>query len=385
MEYRHVRKTGWDISALSFGCMRFADGDSAGEAVHKAVERGVNYFDVAPAYCGKRSEGWLGQALKGLDRSKLIVTAKSSPGNGGVELSDYSPEVGFGIRTADEARRQIERSMNLLGVDHLDMYQFWALHSEVIFKEGLKKGGFLEGVLKAHDEGLFDYVGMTTHSEADEIVHFIKDSPYEFDMVTLPCHLANAGRTKAIEYCVERGIGVVAMNPLGGGRLARLAPVLEALAAESGTKSLVDAALRFVAYTPGITTALNGITYADHAVQGAAAIDAGPLNDSQIETLRTRLDEIYESVNPRHLCSACGYCGQCPMGILIPKVLDAGMGLRIPSMAAEAEELIRSKQASGEGGWDPSVCDACGQCQEKCPNKLPVAELMKEAAEVWPD
>ncbi|MBT7299630.1 MAG: aldo/keto reductase, partial [Victivallales bacterium] len=328
MEYRDVGKTGWRVSALSFGCMRFRDGESATAAVHKAVESGVNYFDVAPAYCGRRSERWLGDAMSGLDRSNLIVTAKSSPGNGGAELGEYNPEAGFGIRTADQARRQIERSMQLLGVDHLDMYQFWALHSEDVFREGIRKGGFLDGVLKAREEGLFDYIGMTTHSGSDEIIRFLRESPYEFDMVTLPFHLMNAGRTEAIAYCAERGIGVVAMNPLAGGRLGHPSPVLRRLASDCGFGSLVEPALRFVAHTPGVTTALNGITTAEHAAEGAGGVSKGPLPEGSSEALRERLDELLSTVNAKHLCTACGYCGQCPMGILIPNALEAGTNLR---------------------------------------------------------
>jgi len=384
MQYRRVEKTGWDVSILGFGCMRLVDADTARAAVHRAVARGVNYFDVAPCYCGSNSEAWLGEALKGLDRSKLIITAKSSPGNGGTELCDYDPKGGFGIRTADQARRQIERSMELLGVDHLDMYQLWAVHSDNVFQEGLKRGGFLEGVLKAHEEGLFDYIGMTTHAEADDIIHFVKDSPYEFDMVTLPFHAVNAGRTKAIDYLAQRGIGVAAMNPLAGGLLTRKVPLMNELAAQAGAKSMTEAALRFVAYTPGITTALNGITYAEHAEEGAEAVAAGPLPDEAVAVLTRRLAEIYESVNPQNLCTACGYCGECPQGILVPKVLAAFTDMRIPSTADAARADVTARLAAGEEGWDPAACDQCRQCEQKCPNKIPVVSLMEEAVQVWP-
>ncbi len=384
MEYRRVEKTGWDVSILSYGCMRFNDTESATAAVHKAVELGVNYFDVAPCYCGSNSEPWLGEALKGLDRSKLIITAKSSPGNGAEELCDYDPKGGFGIRTADEARRQIEKSMELLGVDHLDMYHFWAVHSDNVFQEGLKKGGFLEGVLKAHEEGLFDYIGMTTHSEADDIIHFVKDSPYEFDMVTLPFHAVNAGRTKAIDYLAERGIGVAAMNPLAGGLLARNNPLMNGLAAEAGAESMTEAALRFVAFAPGVTTALNGITYADHSQEGVAAVEAGAMSDEAVATLTGRLAEVYASVSPGNLCTTCGYCGECPNGLRIPDVLTAFTDMRIPSTAEAAKAMVAAKLAAGEEGWDPALCDACKQCEEKCPNKIPVVALMEEAVKVWP-
>ena len=384
MEYRRVEKTGWDVSILGYGCMRFHDAESGAAAVRRAVQLGVNYFDVAPCYCGSNSEAWLGAALKGLDRSKLIVTAKSSPGNGGTELCDYDPKGGFGIRTADQARRQIEKSMALLGVDHLDMYHFWAVHSDNVFQEGLKKGGFLEGVLKAHEEGLFDYIGMTTHSEADDIIHFVKDSPYEFDMVTLPFHAVNAGRTKAIGYLAERGIGVAAMNPLAGGLLARKGPLMNGLAAEAGAKSMTEAALRFVAYSPGMTTALNGITYVDHVEEGVEAVAAGAMSDDAAATLTGRLAEIYKSVNPQNLCTTCGYCGECPQGILVPKVLTAFTDMRIPSTADAARADVAARLAAGEDGWDPAACDKCRQCEEKCPNKIPVVALMEAAVQVWP-
>ncbi len=266
MLYRKVKKTGWDISALSFGCMRFKDEASAIAAVDRAVELGVNYFDVAPAYSGDRAERWLGLGLQG-HRDRVILAAKSSPGNGGDGLGEYNPATGFGIRTADQTRRQIERSMEIMGVDHLDMYQLWAAHSEEVFREALKPGGFMEGVLKAKEEGLFDFIGMTTHSGSEEIIRFLKDSPYEFDMVTLSYHFVDASRTEAIDYCAERGIGVVAMNPLGGGRYVRPAPLLNDLASEIGFDSLAEPALRFVAHTPGITSALNGISSGEQAAK----------------------------------------------------------------------------------------------------------------------
>ena len=203
-------------------------------------------------------------------------------------------------------------------------------------------------------------------------------------MVTLPFHLVNAGRGEAIEYCRQRGIGVVAMNPLGGGRLARPVPVLVKLAGELGFGSPVEAALRFVAHWPGITTALNGITLAEHATEGVAAVAAGPIPADAQESLQQRLGEIYQSVHPRHLCSACGYCGQCPQGILIPKVLEAWTGMQIPSMAEQAGADARAHVEADEEGWDPSVCTACGECEAKCPNKIPVSELMAAAADAWP-
>jgi len=378
MKYQLVPKTGWNVSKLSFGCMRFKDEETAAEAVRKAIELGVNYFDVAPAYGGGTAEPFLAKGIEGL-RDEAIITAKSSPGNGGDGLTDCNPKTGFGIRTADEARRQIERSMEILGVDHLDMYQLWAAHSEVVFQEAIKPGGFMDGVLKAHDEGLFDYIGITTHGESDAVIHYLKDSPYEFDMVTLPLHPRNAGRGKATAYCAERGIGVIAMNPLAGGLLGRTTPVFQKIADDLGCGSMVEAALRFVAGFDGVTAALNGITLADHAIQGAAAINKGPLPEDAARRLCEQLDEVLQNVNPGQLCTACGYCGECPEGVSIPEVLGLYIDLLIPS----AVDAAHAKIAECLPGHDPCVCTACKQCEEKCPNSIPVAEMMAAAAELF--
>ena len=383
MEYRHVPKTGWDVSILSFGCMQFVDAEHSAAAVQQAIKIGINYFDVAPLYCGQNSETWLGQAIKGL-RDKIILTAKSSPGNGGDDVGEFDPENGFGIRTADQARTQIERSMDLLGVDHLDMYHFWTVSSDAVFDEGMKTGGFFEGVLKAKDEGLFEHIGMTTHADSETIIRFIKNSPYEFDMVTLPFHLMDVSRAEAVEYCRQRGIGVMAMNPLGGGRLAKHVPLLTRLAEQAGALSPAVAALRFVAYYPGVSAALNGITYERHVDEGALAISAGPLEADACQQLQDQLAEAFKHVKGRNMCSGCGYCMPCPEGIKIPRVLPMFVDMQIPSSADLARDALADAIADGVEGLDPAACTACGQCEAKCPNNVDVSDQMAAAREIWP-
>ncbi|MCC7495180.1 MAG: aldo/keto reductase [Fimbriimonadaceae bacterium] len=381
MQRRLLARTGWEVAPLGFGCMRFHDEETAIAAVHAALDAGVNYFDVAPLYGGGSAEVRLGKALVGR-RAEAIVTAKSSPGNGGDGLCEANPVTGFGIRTADQARAQIERSMRLLGVDHLDMYQLWACHSPLIFEEALRPGGFLAGVLKAHAEGLCDQIGLTTHGSAADIIRFLRESPYEFDLVTLPFHPQNTSRAPAVAYCLERGIGVVAMNPLAGGRFAQPSSLLQRLAGEAGCATFVEAALRAVAFWPGITCALNGITFADHVAQGVAAMGEGPLPATAVTRLTAALDEVYQNV--RHFCTGCGYCGECPVGLQIPEILASYSHLLVPSLCDEAASELRALLAAGVGGLDPSVCEACQRCEEQCPNKLPIASLMREAVALWP-
>jgi hypothetical protein len=139
-----------------------------------------------------------------------------------------------------------------------------------------------------------------------------------------------------------------------------------------------------VAHQPGVTTALNGMSYIQHVLEGVAAVDKGPLGPEFITLLQTRLGEIYKHVNAKHLCSACGYCGECPQGILIPKVLEAYVGLRIPRIAEAARVELARQLGEAPVGFDPALCNACGQCQAKCPNKIPIIELMAVAKADWP-
>ena len=379
MEYRKAERAGLDISALSFGCMRFADQESAVDAVRKAIELGVNYFDVAPAYGGGTAEPWLGQGIKGL-RDKIILTAKSSPGNGWDMPGEYNPKTGFGIRTADQVRFMIDQSMEYLGVDHLDVYHLWSCHSEVVFNEAMKPGGFLEGVLKAKEEGLFDHIGFTGHVDNDTLIKVVDG--FDFEMVTVPFHLLDTSRAQAIEYCAKKGIAVIAMNPLTGGIMAGNASVLKKIAADNGLESMVEAALRIIANFPGVTAALAGITYADQAVLDAEIISRGELSAECVSGIRSSIDELY--ANAKHICTGCGYCGECKEGIKIPQVLDFYTNLSVAEFAPAAREELSKRMAEDPAGYNPSNCVACKECQSKCPNGFPISEMMAAASEKWP-
>jgi predicted aldo/keto reductase-like oxidoreductase len=240
----------------------------------------------------------------------------------------------------------------------------------------------MDGVIKAKEEGLFDYIGLTTHGDNDEIISYMKESPYEFDMVTLSFNFRNTDRSRAIEYCASRGAGVIAMNPLGGGRIIKPSPAQLRIAREAGFETLVDPALRFVAYYPGVTAALNGITYAAHVVEGVAAIEKGPLPKSVKDLLVARIQELHSNV--KHFCTACGYCGECPMGIAIPELLEIYSGLLVPSLSADARQAYVARVTDGAKGLDPATCTACKQCEQKCPNKIPISQLMEAARNIVP-
>lgn len=358
--------------------MRFSDADTAYDAVRKAVELGVNYFDVAPYYGNGTAEPWLSAGLKGL-RDKVIVTAKSTPGDGGKGIGEYSMEKGFGIRTADQARRQIERSLKLLGVDYFDVYQLWTCNSDLILKEALKPGGFIEGVVKAQSEGLLGHIGITGHGDSDFVIRALKS--FDFALIITPFDLLDTSRAKAVKYCAEHDVGVLAMNPLGGGKLASGISSFQRIADDLGFPSMKEAALRCLVGYPGVTSALSGMTYADQVVENVEAVEKGGVGSEVMAEFDLRLKELLREVE--HFCAACGYCGECPEGILIPEVIDIYNGLLVPSMADSVRHELNEKRATNLKGYDPSLCVACKSCEAQCPRNLPISDIMSKAARKW--
>jgi len=379
--YHEVPKLGRSISALSFGCMRFHDPESAAASVCQAIDLSINYFDVAPGYGGGTAEPYLALGLKERAIDDLIITAKSSPGDGGEGVGQKpSPEIGFGINSAELARVEIERSMSILGVDHLEVYHLWAVHSNQIFDEAIRPGGFLDGVVQARADGLIDHIGITAHLNGDDCIRALE--MFDFPLLTIPFNLRDTSRAKAVDYCAAKGIGVIAMNPVGGGTLARKSPVLQRIANDLGFESMTEAAIRFAAFYPGVTTALNGISFPEQALEGAAAVEKGPIPSDVCDELQRRVQELYSNV--KHFCTACGYCGECPEGILIPRVLESYSNMLVPSIADAAADELRDALAANPEGLDPSKCVACKICESKCPNHLPISELMADAATKWP-
>jgi predicted aldo/keto reductase-like oxidoreductase len=174
------------------------------------------------------------------------------------------------------------------------------------------------------------------------------------------------------------------MNPLAGGQLGKTIPVFRELATRAGCETMVEAALRFVISQSGAVTALNGITFGEQATQGTEAILKGALPVEIQEPLLTELGELYATIPGNRLCTQCRYCGECPEGILIPEVLEQYTYLQIERMKSAAQVQIREMRAADPVGYQPAQCRACRQCEEKCPNRLPISDMMAHAASLWP-
>jgi uncharacterized protein len=362
MIYKEYGKTGKKVSSIGFGGMRFRKEDysksleeSAKVAV-KANELGVNYFDTAPFYCDDKSEEIMGTAFK-LMKNPFFVSTKSS----------ISSE-----KTADDVRRRIELSLKRLGVEKINFYNMWCILNLEQYRKIIAPGGPYEGVLKAKNEGLVEHIVFSTHCSGEEIETIVNEGLFEG--VTLGYNATNfAFRQKGIKAAHAKGLGVVTMNPLGGGIIPQN-PEFYSFLKQNSEDSLVQAALKFNASHKEITVTLPGMGTIEEVEENIKAGDNfGEMTDVKIaamaEVLNSSLDK---------LCTGCSYCKGCPKDIQIPKFMDA-----YNMYILKNEDKAIKGRLKGHWSLDHKVaadCIACGLCEKQCTQHLLIIERLKYIA-----
>jgi predicted aldo/keto reductase-like oxidoreductase len=345
--------TGERLGAIGFGGMRFSDPrDPArcADLLRYAHTRGIDYFDTAPFYCEDQSEAIFGLALSGLPRESFRVSTKSSAADG-VRL-----------------RADLERSLERLRLDRIDFFHIWCLMSRQDWDSRLA-GGALDAAQRAQQDGLVRHLVCSSHLPGAEIADVLACGA--FAGVTLGYNAVNFPyRAPAVRAAAELGLGVVAMNPLAGGLIPRN-PGRFAFLAEPGEGSVVAGALRFLLADPSVTVALVGFATereVDEAV--AAAADVRDVSPGRAAALRAQVEERFDQI-----CTGCGYCLPCPVGIPIPRLLDV---YNVRLLGGDDGEV----QARYRWHWNISedlvgACTDCGDCEPRCTQHLPIRERMR--------
>ncbi|MBT3201585.1 MAG: aldo/keto reductase [Phycisphaerales bacterium] len=355
MLYKPYGKTGKNVSAISFGGMRFDKPENIeanSEIVLYAHSKGINYFDTAPLYCGDKSEEIMGAALKQLKRDDFYVSTKSNKASGTV------------------LRSELERSLTRLNVDYIDFYHIWCIIRPEAWAERLA-GGAIDAALKARDEGLIKHIVISSHLPGDQLGPILADGP--FDGVTLGYSAINFPyRQQAVETAGQMGLGVVTMNPLAGGLIPNNAEKFDFIRTEDD-RSVVEAALRFNVSQASITSALVGFTTTEHIDQACAAVeDFAPYHPDHIEAVQERIIEEFDG-----LCTGCGYCTPCPAGIPIPKFMDAYNQMLLSG--GKSDEVTGRLRWHWElSGDQAGTCTRCGVCETRCTQHLNICDRLEE-------
>lgn len=362
MFYKQYGNTDMKVSAIGFGAMRYDEEDikagrldKCAEVLLYAHEKGINYFDTAPFYCNDKSEEITGLALSQLKRDSFYVSSK-------MNLGTINNEA-----TRDAFRKRLDQTLTRLKVDYLDFYHLWCMLSmdsyhkqvELLYK-------FFE---EAKDEGLIRNIVFSSHMPGNELEQVINEN--KFKGVLLGYNALNYNfRQKGIEAAYENGMGVVVMNPLGGGLIPQNPETFKYLT-EGTDLNVAQAALRFVASHQEVTVTLAGCTTKAHVDDAIKAVENLTVKPAQI------IAKEYESkgMNLNNLCTGCGYCKKCPKNIDIPKFMDA---YNHKILGENMEERI--KYHWGMPKEHAATCIACGKCEKLCTQHLPIIERLGEIA-----
>ena len=369
MQYRTLGKTGFKVSALGFGAMRLPmDGEvvvreKAIPMIRRAFEAGVNYIDSAVFYCGYDSERAVGEALKGW-RDKVVLSTKNHY---------YAKDDKEGWR------RNLELSLEKLDVDYLDIYNFHGIGWEKFTEHVDGPDGLYKETLKAKDQGLIRHICCSFHDNCDNLIKIVDTGMFE--SVTCQYNLLDRSLEAGMAHAHEKGMGVVVMGPVAGGRLGETGGEFAGMFPE-GITSTPELALRFVLANPNVTVALSGMSTMQQVEEnlGTASreetLSAGELAaiDKAMEQLK-ELADLY--------CTGCGYCQPCPECVAIPEIFRAVNQLRVYGAADAARSAYKQLIEENKEDKQPATaCVECGECEPKCPQKIEVAEQLKQAQQL---
>ncbi|MFH0911910.1 MAG: aldo/keto reductase [Planctomycetota bacterium] len=359
------KRSGLRVAPVSLGAMRLPkDTLEAVRLIRHAIDAGLRYIDTSRGY--DDSEYKLALALRDGYRERVILSTKWSPWNLRVQPGDDA--------SADAVRRRIEEQLARLQVEHLDFYQVWNVDSVEHLDEITAPAGTVDGIRRAMREGLVKHTGMTVHMKPEEIIPRLSALDW-CEAILCSFHMANRRYRPVLEAAHKLGIATIVMNPMGGGSLTQPSPVLARLAGEMGVASVPDLAIRYVLSQPCIDTLLCGAEKPADVDDTVASAERGPFSAEALGRLEAFLDGLLPQ-NVR-FCTECGYCLPCPQGIDIPDLMSLIYKERFWGFGQTAR---RSYQRLS--GPKADACVACGECEARCTQKLPIAEEMAYAARV---
>ena len=374
MQYRKFGKLDWKASALGFGCMRLPiiDGDSANidepEAIrmlHYAIDHGVNYLDTAYPYHSGNSERVVGKALQGGYREKVKLATKLPA---------------WAVESKDDFDRFLNEQLEKLQTDHIDIYLLHGMRANRW--ETMIKYDVLQSAEKALADGRIGHLGFSFH-DTFEVFQEVVDGYDNWTMCQIQYNYMNeehqAG-TKGLEYAASKGLAVVVMEPLLGGKLVNPPQQVQALWDTAAIKRApVEWALDWLWNKPQVSVALSGMSTMAHVEQNVAAAETagtGMLTSGDLELVakaRAKYDELCPVP-----CTQCRYCMPCPNGVDIPRNFDT---FNNGVMYNTFENARRGYSRMAED-VRASACIQCRDCEDKCPQNIEISQWMPLVDEV---
>jgi len=373
--YRDFGKLDWKVSSLGFGCMRLPidqsesgsgniDDKEAMRMVRHAIDQGVTYLDSAYRYHNGGSEIFVGKALKDGYRDKVKVATKAP-----MPL----------IKTAADYDRILDEQLKKLDMDYIDYYLFHGLGKKGF--ELIKEQDIFAHAEAAQKAGKIGHLGFSFHETYDSLVEII-DGYNKWALCQVQYNFMDTeyqAGTKGVQYAASKGLAVVVMEPLRGGKLTRpIKEVSDCLERHGYKGTMADLALRWVWNQPEVSVILSGMSTMDQVVENLATADnsaPGSMSKDELALVK-ELEAVYRR-RTGIPCTACGYCVPCPQGIDIPGVI------RYYNEGTIYDAFDDAKRAYNMFGGAAGKCVQCKECEEKCPQSVPVSEWMPKIKEIF--
>ena len=372
MEYRSMDKLGVKPSLLGFGCMRFPlredghiDEAEAEKMLDKAIASGVNYIDTAYPYHNGDSEPFVGRVLKKYDRGSLYLATKLPV---------------WKVETIEDVKETFQEQLNRLQVDYVDFYLLHALSKERWDK--ILKLGILDYCEELRSQGKIKYLGFSFHDSYEVFEEILTYRSWDFCQIQYNYMDENtqAGR-RGLQYAASRGLPVIIMEPLRGGKLVNHLPKeAEMLFDTYPVKHTpADWAFRWLWNQPEVTCVLSGMNsreMVEENVKTASEVSVGEFGPGEEEMLQ----KVVQAVNAKMKvgCTGCGYCMPCPKNVDIPGTFAAYNRRYSEGKNAAFTEYFMCT-AMRRTSSAASNCIECGKCEKHCPQHIEIRKELKNA------
>lgn len=390
MKYRKMGNLDWEVSALGFGCMRLPtktlldkssnqrkqviDREYAINMIRYGIDQGINYIDTAWTYHDGESELVVGDALKEGYREKVKLVTK---------LPTWL------IKSEGDFDVFLKKQLEKLKTNYLDVYLLHSLGKDLF--ETVKKFNLVNKMEEARKKGLIKHIGFSFHDNLKvfkEIIDF-----YDWDVVQIQYNYFDpdyqAG-VKGLKYAADKGIAMIIMEPLWGGKLTQSFSEAEDIIKKAPIKrSLADWALQFLWNQPEVSVVLSGMGELWQVKENVESA-----NNSSIRSLKKDDMKVISELRKAYSkyitipCTNCEYCMPCPNSVDIPQNIrflndfiwfGEGERERFESIYGKflknKEEL---EELGGKGSGNASLCIECGECLEKCPQNIQIPEVLKK-------
>lgn len=378
MQYRKFGKTGVEVSALGFGCMRLPvieDGNGnkmihepdAIKMIRHGIDHGINYVDTAYGYHDGMSEGLVGRALLDGYREKVNLATKCPV---------------WMIHAPEDFDRILEEQLARLKTDHVDFYLLHALNRNH-WKDVVLKFNLLSKMEQARKAEKIRYIGFSFHDDADTFLTILNGyEGWDFCQIQMNYVDVNHQATlTGLEAAAEKGLGVVVMEPLLGGKLASPPSNVEKVFTRQDStlpkRTPVEWALDFLWNRPEVSLLLSGMSSMEQTMENlsyASRSSVGMLSEKDLSLLE-EAKTVYDTM-ALVACTKCSYCMPCPFGLDIPKIFEAYNQTAATDMALCKKQYNALPVRAHE-------CKKCKKCESLCPQGIKISQVMEQAAQVF--